>query len=715
MLDLTSGPPTVDADHEDPTSHLTDTTKFPLAGGRIVRNVVEGVTIHICSDVYPISTKAAIARWHADHALSKIVFAFEPEEVNPIHSLNWCNEVQTNVRYGIASVVVIKETKRDQCDNAACIDRVDTPPDKDWDTYRGQLAIYIADSVTRGSSTVVLKDGDLRVTRSITHELGHVFGLGNWKCGNASQVSSMPRIYTSDLTIMGPSNGSCSASIPVFRDKGDFQSSYVPAAPTALGHLSRSPSPNTAIVWWDAYGVHVEKAFAIERENKHGDWEVVATHEPLPLPETEPVLDPSQPDRALQPADQIVTGQDSGWQTYRVVALTGAPLQNTVATFGEIRIFVEPAPPPFLICYAPGPDPRSTDPGEPPTSDCTLSAPSNLTVSSVSGASATLSWADVPAATGYKVRLDGIAYTTETLGDVNSYTFTGLTAGTAHVLEVASSTADGDSEFASLTLLVPPTILATSTTSSSITLNWGKVTGATGYDLKQFAFGGNCDGPGVNGHTSLLNFTFTQGLTASTNYIVCAQARNLQGTSAWASTPARTLAAPVQPPTDPPTITYTTLSFEVGLSPNITWPGHTVGIASALAIRPVDRAYWWNSDTQAWSIYVVAGPTFLQMFTQLRTGENYIFNATEAFPWRIRNASSSARAATGDEATSDADTGSYDRSSGWWSIVTCDSGIAPIEFGGVTSEQEATSNAQWFVASEIGCNGHGSFVLEFVQ
>ncbi len=289
-------------------------------------------------------------------------------------------------------------------DNASCIDRVDTPPDKDWDTYRGQLAIYIADSVTRGSSTVVLKDGDASVTRSITHELGHVFGLGNWKCGNASQVSSMPRIYTSDLTIMGPSNGSCSASIPVFRDKRDFQSSYVPAAPTALGHLSRSPSPNTAIVWWDAYGVHVEKAFAIERENKHGDWEVVATHEPLPLPATEPVLDPFQPGLPLQPTDQIVTGQDPGWQTYRVVALTEAPLQNTVATFGEIRIFVEPAPPPFLICYAPGPDPRSTDPGEPPTSDSTLSAPSNLTVNSVTGACVTLRWADVPEATGYVVR-----------------------------------------------------------------------------------------------------------------------------------------------------------------------------------------------------------------------------------------------------------------------------------------------------------------------
>ena len=312
---------------------------------------------------------------------------------------------------------------------------------------------------------------------------------------------------------------------------------------------------------------------------------------------------------------------------------------------------------------------------------------------------------------------DGWKHVPNSNSDTTSLTIPGLTNGVSYTIQLQSANANGGSPPAttSLALLAPPTIHTPSTTSSSITLNWGKVTGATSYDLKQFAFGGNCDGPGGNGHTSLLTFTFTQGLTASTNYIVCVQARNLQGTSAWASTPARTLAAPVQPPIIVPIFTYTTLSFDVGLSPNITWPGHTVGIASALAIRPVDRAYWWNSDTQAWNIYVVAGPTFLQMFTQLRTGEIYIFNATETFTWRIRNANSSARAATRDEATSDADTGSYDRSSGWWSIVTCDSGIAPIEFGGVTSEQEATSNAQWFVASEIGCNGHGSFVLEFVE
>ena len=127
LLDFPAMPHTVEADHEDPTSHLTDTTKFPLSGGRIVRNVVEGITIHVCSNVYPMSTKAALANWNTD-TFSKIIFAFEPEEVNPIHSLNWCSEMQPKNRYGIASVVVIRETIDNECNYAACINRVTPKP-----------------------------------------------------------------------------------------------------------------------------------------------------------------------------------------------------------------------------------------------------------------------------------------------------------------------------------------------------------------------------------------------------------------------------------------------------------------------------------------------------------------------------------------------------------------------------------------------------------
>ena len=55
------GPTTVDADHDQPaTSHLRDPAKFPKTGGRIVRNVILGDPIPVCSNDLPISTNAAI-------------------------------------------------------------------------------------------------------------------------------------------------------------------------------------------------------------------------------------------------------------------------------------------------------------------------------------------------------------------------------------------------------------------------------------------------------------------------------------------------------------------------------------------------------------------------------------------------------------------------------------------------------------------------------
>lgn len=135
--------------------------------------------------------------------------------------------------------------------------------------------------------------------------------------------------------------------------------------------------------------------------------------------------------------------QDPGTQYYRVVSLTHAPLQTGVAASDQIEIEVNAPPAPIVPCSAPGPIPSSTDPGDPPSEDCTLSTPGNLRVTNVTGTSATLTWDDVSQATGYKVRLDGIAYTTKTLGDVNTHTFNDLTPGTAHVLEVAASVSIG--------------------------------------------------------------------------------------------------------------------------------------------------------------------------------------------------------------------------------------------------------------------------------
>lgn len=185
---------------------------------------------------------------------------------------------------------------------------------------------------------MVLDDGDARVTRTITHELGHVFGLGNWRCSTLLQVNDMPRVFTSERTVLGPSAGHCSEATPQNRDRMDFQSSYVPIAPIARQDYSNSPRVNTALVTWDAFRVHVEKGFAVQRKDGRGAWIEVASHDPLPLVQGLSIVSPLGDLVLLPPASLSLTGEVPGIQYYRVVALTDAPLQNAVAASGEVEV-----------------------------------------------------------------------------------------------------------------------------------------------------------------------------------------------------------------------------------------------------------------------------------------------------------------------------------------------------------------------------------------
>ena len=326
---------------------------------------------------------------------------------------------------------------------------------------------------------------------------------------------------------------SCSVTVPSVRDKIDFRASYIPASPEVIHKCSGAPQPGQALIVFEAVHVRVENRFVVERKGRDGSWVDVDVVTAAPL----------FPNRDSDVLHGRAKGQTPGWATYRVVADTEAPLQNVIAASEGTRIKVLPSLPPLVAC-TPGPVPRSIDPGDPLPMDCRLAAPTNLRVTSVSGTSATLTWNDVAPATGSKVRLDGIAYNTDTLGDVNSYVFDDLTPGTAHVLEVASSVAGGDSAFASLTLLAPPTLSTPSTTSSSITLSWtddDNAARAEGYDVKRVASGSNCEADGVDGSTSSTSFSFSQGVLAGTTYVICVRARNEHGTSAWASITARTI------------------------------------------------------------------------------------------------------------------------------------------------------------------------------
>ncbi|NLU38209.1 MAG: hypothetical protein GXX78_04890, partial [Bacteroidales bacterium] len=124
-----------------------------------------------------------------------------------------------------------------------------------------------------------------------------------------------------------------------------------------------------------------------------------------------------------------------------------------------------------------------------------LNQPTNITTSSIS-----LSWSAVSGATGYKLyyRSSGgiilIRYSSQTLGNVTEYTFTGLDIdpGTPYDFYVTALNANGES-LASNKLTDVYTALgapianeATNIASELFQANWSAVSGATGYKLSVY-------------------------------------------------------------------------------------------------------------------------------------------------------------------------------------------------------------------------------------
>ena len=162
-------------------------------------------------------------------------------------------------------------------------------------------------------------------------------------------------------------------------------------------------------------------------------------------------------------------------------------------------------------------------------------APSDLSAAATDAA-LTLSWSAVTGATSYDVK-QGESGTVTAVPSGTSHTFSGLTANTAYTLYVRASNSGGTSDWSSTaatTLLATPSGLSAAAASTTITLSWSAVTGATGYDVRLGATGD------VTAVASGTSHTFS-GLTADTAYTLYARARNSSGTSAWASVAATTV------------------------------------------------------------------------------------------------------------------------------------------------------------------------------
>ena len=201
-----------------------------------------------------------------------------------------------------------------------------------------------------------------------------------------------------------------------------------------------------------------------------------------------------------------------------------------------------------------------------------LSAPTNLTATGILTDSVTLGWTKSTGATAYKVRKNGDSAWT-TLGDVDSYVFTGLSTNTSYTLEVKASNSGGDSSAASIsattltrlpqTLSTPTNLRAVNITQTSLTLTWTKVNGATGYSVRAYELGS----PNVIPIGNVASHDFS-GLSPGTQYNLDVYARNTYGFSNRAFIRVSTLAAA---PTAPATPTGFARTGRTGTTYSVEW------------------------------------------------------------------------------------------------------------------------------------------------
>ena len=101
---------------------------------------------------------------------------------------------------------------------------------------------------------------------------------------------------------------------------------------------------------------------------------------------------------------------------------------------------------------------------------------------------ATIDWYAVSGATGYDVLFNGSVSSVTT----NSKTITGLSANKGYTFQVRAKNADGVSAYSTAMTVTTapkaPTTMSATSAIYSVTVNWGAVSGATGYMIK---LGGN--------------------------------------------------------------------------------------------------------------------------------------------------------------------------------------------------------------------------------
>jgi len=153
-----------------------------------------------------------------------------------------------------------------------------------------------------------------------------------------------------------------------------------------------------------------------------------------------------------------------------------------------------------------------------------LDKPSNV-IKEVTETQINMSWDEVEGALSYDLEIDGSMLNN---GTKTNYVMENLNAGTLHTIRIRAKGADIDGEWTDLlqlwTLPNTPTNIHTTSLSTSITLTWDEVNGASSYDVEVY-------GTAVDNGKST-SYTHTE-LEPNTQRTYRVRAKNPSGVSGW--------------------------------------------------------------------------------------------------------------------------------------------------------------------------------------
>lgn len=390
----------------------------------ITRNLVDGISIPVCSEVFPDATREAVNRWN--DALRVVVFEAykdhgdcEPKKrrtpqngvLSTIVSKGDLINEDTRYTGSVLSVDCPNGNTSHGCAGMEVMGGM-TQKQKIWRSFYGRAevilnpTVYCRDINTPKSMLCRVDQSDYNLIEVIAHELGHILALPDYFCGRVGHKDYLAP-GTRSLMNSWTVRYECNAidGVPTTLDKKNYRSMYRPAAVVVKDRPD--VDGQTVALEWDQSEVFAESDFEIQRwDEREEKWVAETTAK-------------------VNAVSKTLTYQPGGLQRYQVVARTLA-LCPEDADCRQMRKYVYGNPSNVVKV-----------PVQLATPDVSPIRSSDITTNRV-----TLRWSEVPGANGYMVkRTDGSKETVaESLpGTARWHPFEGLSPNTPYTFYVQAT------------------------------------------------------------------------------------------------------------------------------------------------------------------------------------------------------------------------------------------------------------------------------------